>query len=332
MNIECSFPALLQTFFTDRLMAQRDASPHTIAAYRDTFRLLFAYAREHLDKPPSALTLEDLDSSFIGRFLDHLEQARHNGARSRNARLAAIRSFFRYAAYQLPEHSSLVQRVLAMPGKKYQRTLIEYLTEEETTAILDAPDRRTWSGRRDYALLLVAIQTGLRVSELSGLCGRDVTLGTGAHLQCLGKGRKMRCTPLTRSVAAVLKAWLKEQDNPSSDPLFPNHKGAHISTDGVQYILAKHTAVARLQCPSLKKKKVSPHVLRHTAAMNLLHAGADPATIALWFGHENLETVHIYVEADLVVKQKILAKTAAPKGSVQRFRPDDALLTFLEGL
>lgn len=332
MKIGCNFPALLQTFFTDRLMAQRNVSPHTIAAYRDTFRLLFAYAQEHLDKPPSVLTLEDMDCSFIGSFLDHLEHARHNGARSRNARLAAIRSFFRYAAYQLPEHSSLVQRVLTMPSKKYQRTLIEYLTEEEINAILDAPDRHTWSGRRDYALFLVAIQTGLRVSELSGLCGRDVTLGTGAHLRCLGKGRKMRCTPLTRSVAAVLKAWLKEQGNPSSDPLFPNHTGDQISADGVQFILAKHTAVARLQCPSLKTKKVSPHVLRHTAAMNLLHAGADPATIALWLGHENLETVHIYVEADLAMKQKILAKTAASKGSVQRFRPDDALLTFLKGL
>jgi len=332
MKIGCDFPALLQTFFTDRLMAQRNASPHTIAAYRDTFRLLFAYAQEQLGKPPSALTLEDLDTSFIGIFLDHLEHERRNTARSRNARLAAIRSFFRYAAYQLPEHSSLVQRVLSLPSKKHQRTLIEYLTEEETKALLDAPDRHTWAGRRDYALLLVAIQTGLRVSELCGLCCRDVTMGTGAHLRCLGKGRKMRCTPLTRSVVAVLKSWLKEQGNQSTDPLFPNHRGGQISADGVQFILAKHTAVALLQCPSMKEKKISPHVLRHTAAMNLLHAGADTATIALWLGHENLETVHIYVEADLARKQKILAKTAAPTGSVKRFRPDDALLAFLKGL
>lgn len=332
MKIGYNFPALLQTFFTDRLMAQRNVSPHTIAAYRDTFRLLFAHAQERLGKAPSALTLEDLDSSFIGGFLDHLEHARHNGARSRNARLAAIRSFYRYAAYQLPEHSSLVERVLAMPSKKYERTLIEYLTEEETKAIIDAPDRNTWSGRRDYALFLVAIQTGLRVSELCGLCGCNVTLGTGSHLRCLGKGRKIRCTPLTRSIADVLKEWLKEQGKPSSDPLFPNHKGSRLSSDGVQYILAKHTAVARLQCPSLRKKKVSPHVLRHTAAMNLLHAGADPATIALWLGHENLETVHVYVEADLAMKQKILAKTAAPKGNARRFLPDDALLAFLKGL
>lgn len=332
MKIGNDFPSLLQAFFTDRLMAQRNASPHTIAAYRDTFRLLFGYAQEHLGKPPSALTLEELDSSFIGDFLDHLEHTRGNGARSRNARLAAIRSFFRYAAYQLPEHSSLVQRVLAMPSKKHQRALVEFLTEQESRALLDAPDRRTWSGRRDYALLLVAIQTGLRVSELTGLHCCDVAFGTGAHLRCLGKGRKMRCTPLTRSVATVLSAWMKEQSSQPSEPLFPNRKGEKLSADGAQFILNKHTSIARQQCPSMEEKKVSPHVLRHTAAMNLLQAGADTSTIALWLGHENLETVHMYVEADLAMKQKILSKTAVPTGTVKRFRPDDVLLAFLKGL
>lgn len=332
MKLRSDFPALLQTFFADRLMAQRNASPHTIAAYRDTFRLLFAYALEHLGKPPSALTLEALDCSFIGSFLDHLEHTRGNSARSRNARLAAIRSFFRYAAYQLPEHSSQIQRVLAMPSKKHQRALVEFLTEQETRALLDAPDRHTWSGRRDYALLLVAIQTGLRVSELMGLHCSDVALGPSAYLRCLGKGRKMRCTPLTRSVTAVLTAWMKEQGNQPSYPLFPNRKGGQMSADGTQFILAKHISVARQKCPSMKEKTVSPHVLRHTAAMNLLHAGADTSTIALWLGHENPETVHMYIEADMATKQNILAKTAVPTGNVKRFRPNDALLAFLNGL
>ncbi len=332
MKTVLNFPALLQAFFTDRLIAQRNASPNTIAAYRDTFRLLFEYARKQLRKAPSALTLEDLNSSFIGAFLDHLEHDRGNGARSRNARLAAIHSFFHYVAYQLPEHSSFVQRVLAIPGKKHARALVEYLTEEESKALVDAPDRGTFSGRRDHALMLVGIQTGLRVSELTGLSCGDVTFGAGAHVRCVGKGRKARCTPLTRSIAAVVKAWIKERDTQPDDPLFPNRRGGHLSTDGVQFILAKHVTVAQQQCPSLKSKKVSPHVLRHTAAMNLLHAGADPATIALWLGHERLETVSIYVHADLARKEEILAKTAAPEGKSSRFRPDDALLAFLKSL
>ena len=332
MKNRFTFPALLQAFFTDRLMAQRNASPHTITAYRDTFRLLFAYAQHQLGKPPSALTLEDIDSSFIGAFLDYLEHARSNSARTRNARLAAIRSFFRYLAYQVPEHSSRVQRVLAMPSKKHPRTMIDFLTGDEIRALLNAPDRQTWFGRRDHALLLVAIQTGLRVSEMVGLHRADVTFAAAAHLRCLGKGRKTRCTPLTRSVAAVLSSWMKEQGGQPSDSLFPNRNGGPLSADGAQFILAKHTAVARLRCPSLKEKKVSPHVLRHTAAMNLLHAGADTSTIALWLGHENPETVHMYIEADVAMKEKILAKTAAPAASVKRFRPDDALLAFLNAL
>ena len=270
MKLALNFPALLQAFFTDRLIAQRNASPHTIAAYRDTFRLLFEYARDRLGKAPSALTLEDLNSSFIGEFLDHLERDRGNSARSRNARLAAVHSFFHYVAYQLPDHSSLVQRVLAIPGKKHERALVEYLTEKETNALLEAPDRSTFTGRRDYALMLVGIQTGLRVSELTGLSCGDVTLGTGAHVRCVGKGRKARCTPLTQSVGTVVKAWIKERDAQSDDPLFPNRRGGQLCTDGVQFILTKHVAAAQQQCPSLAEKKISPHVLRHTAAMNLV--------------------------------------------------------------
>ena len=332
MKTVLTFPALLQAFFTDRLIAQRNASPNTIAAYRDTFRLLFDYARKQLGKAPAALTLEELNSAFIGAFLAHLERDRNNSARTRNARLAAIHSFFQYVAYQLPEHSSLVQRVLAIPGKKHERALVEYLSEKECNALVDAPDRGTFTGRRDHALMLVGIQTGLRVSELTGLSCGDVAFGTGAHVRCVGKGRKARCTPLTRSIATVVKAWIKERDAQPQDPLFPNCRGGHLSTDGVQFILTKHVTVAQQQCPSLKEKNVSPHVLRHTAAMNLLHAGADPATIALWLGHERLDTVSIYVHADLAAKEQILAKIATPEGKTNRFRPDDALLAFLKSL
>jgi site-specific recombinase XerD len=332
MKQELNFPALLQAFFTNRLIAQRNASPNTIAAYRDTFRLLFNYATKRLGKAPSALTLEDLNSSFIEAFLNHLEQERRNSKRSRNARLAAIHSFFHYAAYQLPEHGSLVQRVLAIPGKKHERALVEHLTEEESNAILDAPDRRTRAGRRDYGLILLGVQTGLRVTELTGLSCGDIAFGTGAHVRCLGKGRKARCTPLTQSVAAVIKAWISERHAQPSDPLFPNRRGGRLSTDGVQFILKKHVAAAQQRCPSLKEKKISPHVLRHTTAMNLLHAGADVATIALWLGHERLETVHIYVVADLAAKERILAKTSTPGGKPKRFHPDDKLLAFLKSL
>lgn len=332
MNSALDFHTLLQCFFTDRLMAQRNASPHTIAAYRDTFRLLLGFAQSHLGKQPAALALDDLNSSFIAAFLDHLEQGRKNSARSRNARLAAIRSFFRYAAYQLPEQSSLIQRVLVMPSKRYTRALVEYLTEQEAGALLDAPDRNTWSGRRDYTLLLLAIQTGLRVSELCSLRNRDIVLGTGGHVRCTGKGRKERSTPLTRSAARVVGAWMDEQRTQLDDPLFPSRSGRKLSNDGVQCVLAKHTAIARRKCPSMQKKRVSPHVLRHTTAMNLLHSGADISVIALWLGHEQIETTHNYVEADLAMKEKILSRTATPGAKMQRFRPDDALLAFLKGL
>jgi integrase/recombinase XerD len=332
MKTTLDFQTLLQAFFTDRLMAQRNVSPHTVAAYRDTFRLLLEFARDNLGKPPSALTLDDLNSSFIGAFLDHLEAQRKNGARSRNARLAAIRSFFRYASYRLPEQSSLIQRVLAMPSKRYTRALVEYLTEKEADALLEAPDRNTWSGRRDHALLLLAIQTGLRVSELCALCGRDVTLGTGANVRCIGKGRKERCTPLTSIAARLVRAWMDEQHAQPDEPLFPSRQGRRLSADGIQFILAKHVTVARQKCPSLKEKRVSPHVLRHTTAMNLLRSGAGIAVIALWLGHEQMATAQMYVDADLDMKQKILAKTSTPGIKLQRFRPDDALLTFLNGL
>jgi len=332
MKIYDNFPSLLQAFFTDRLMRQRSASPHTLASYRDTFRLLLKYAEQRLKKPPSALRLEDLDAPLVGGFLHHLAKERGNTPRSSNLRLAAIRSFFRYASFHAPDRSALIQQVLAIPSKRFDRTQIAFLTRPEIEAVLSAPDMNTWSGRRDHALLLVAVQTGLRVSELIGLRRDDVRLGTGAHVRCQGKGRKERCTPLTRQAARVLRAWLQEQQASDSVPVFPNARGGLLSRDGVHYILSKHVALARKTCPSLKAKRVSPHVLRHSTAMALRAAGVDLSVIALWLGHESIDTVQIYLDADLELKEKIVEKTALRKGRRGRFRPKDRLLTFLKGL
>jgi integrase/recombinase XerD len=270
---------LLQAFFTDRLMKQRQVSSHTIASYRDTFRLLLGFAHKQLKKPPSKLSFGDLDAPFIATFLDHIQRDRNNGTRTRNLRLTAIRSFFHYAAFQEPSYSSHIQRVLAIPNKRQDRALIDFLTHPEIKALLTAPDRTTRLGRRDHALLLLAIQTGLRLSELIGIRRCDIVLTSGAHVRCYGKGRKERCTPLTKQTVAVLKNWLKERAGADEDFAFPNARGTQLSPDGVQYILAKHVAKAQKTCPSLKDKRVSPHVLRHTAAMELLQAGIDYSVI-----------------------------------------------------
>jgi integrase/recombinase XerD len=332
MSATANVSRLLQGFFTDRLVRQRQASPHTIAAYRDTFRLLLEFAQERLAKPPAILGLEDLDAPLIGAFLDHLEKQRGNGARTRNARLAAVHSFFRYAALQEPGYSAITQRVLAMPSKRHARKLVGFLTPTEVDALLAAPDRACWMGRRDYALLLLAVQTGLRVSELIGLRRQDLVFGVGAHVRCDGKGRKERCTPLRRESARVLRDWLRESPADPSSPLFPNARGGQLSRDGVQYLLAKHTEVARRKCSSLKNKRVSPHVLRHSTAMELLRHGVDHSVIALWLGHESPETTQIYLAADLALKQKALAKAGPSNARSARFRPGDALLAFLRGL
>ena len=332
MNTLLSFPSLLESFFTDRLIRQRNASPHTVAAYRDTFRLLFTYAWQTLHKPPSSLTLDDLNSQFISAFLDHLEQARGNTARSRNVRLAAIHAFFRYLVFEQPERSALVQRVLAIPSKRCERALVANLTPEEVHALLNAPDRSRWSGRRDHAILQLAVQTGLRVSELTSLRCESLVLETGAHVRCVGKGRKTRCTPMTRHTTAVMRAWLQERKAAPADPLFPNSRGGWLSTDGVAYILATHVTSARRSCPSLETKCISPHVLRHTAAMTLLHAGVGCTVIALWLGHENQETTQLYLTADMAEKERIMEKTAFPESRASRFQPGDALLAFLKAL
>lgn len=324
--------ALLQGFFMDRLMVQRQASPHTIASYRDTFRLLLQFAQLSLKTQPSRLTLEKLDAPFIGSFLDHLEKNRNNSARSRNLRLTAIHSFFKYAAFQEPSLSAHIQRVLAIPSKRHDRALVDFLTRPEIEALLSAPDSNTWAGRRDHALLMLALQSGLRLSELIHLRHENVTLGAGAYVRCHGKGRKERCTPLTKRMAEVLQIWMTEQGVSSNDILFPNARRGPLSSDGVQYLLTKHVRTAERTCPSLKTKSVTPHVLRHTCAMELLQAGIDRSVIALWLGHESIETTQIYLDADLSLKEKILVQIAPPNVKVARYRPDDKLLHFLRSL
>lgn len=327
-----SFPSLLQRFFTERLMRQRRASPHTISSYRDTFRLLLRFAQTQLGKPPSQLAFEQIDAPLIAAFLDDIEKARGISARSRNLRLTAIRSFFRYAAFEAPTHAEQIQRVLAIPNQRFTRAQVGFLIRSEVNALLAAPDMHTWSGRRDHALLLVAVQAGLRLSELTGICRETVFLGTGAYIRVLGKGRKERATPLTKQSVAVLQAWLREIPATADAVVFPNARGTRLSADGVHYLLAKHVATATRNCPSLARKRVTPHVLRHTTAMELLQAGVDRAVIALWLGHESVETTQIYLDANLAIKEQALARTTPHDVAAGRFQPDDRLLAFLNEL
>jgi len=323
---------LLETFFTERLIAQREASPHTVAAYRDTFCLLLRFAQRRTGKPPYELDVADLDAPFIGSFLAHLEAERGVSVRTRNARLSAIRSLFRYAGYRHPEHAGLIQRVLAIPPKRSDRALVTFLTAPEIDALLASPDRTRWIGRRDHALLVVAVQTGLRVSELTGLTCGDVELHSGAHVRCRGKGRKQRITPLTAQTREVVRVWLRERGGSARDPLFPGPNDGALSRDAVRRLLARHVATAAMTCPSLAGKQISPHVLRHTCAMQLLRSGADTSLIALWLGHEDIRTTQIYLHADLALKERALDRTAPPNTRPGRYRPPDRLLAFLEGL
>jgi site-specific recombinase XerD len=330
--ISANLPALLQSFFTYRLLRHRQASPHTIAGYRDCFRLLLHFAKERLGKAPSHLCVEDLDAPFIGLFLDHLESVRNNGARTRNARLAAIHSFFQYVAFEEPAYALHCQRILAMPNKRHERRPIEFLNREEIDALLATPNLSTWLGRRDRTLLLLAVQTGLRVSELIGLNCQDTVLGTGAHVRCFGKGRKHRCTPLRPETSRALAAWLRERNALPDAPVFPSIRGDRLSRDAVERLITKYTQRAQSTCPSLKRKKISPHVLRHSAAMDLLQHGVDRSVIALWLGHESIETTHMYLHADMRLKEKALSRTAPLGVKSTRYRPDDHLLSFLEAL
>ncbi len=326
-----TLPALIQRFFTDRLCVQMEASRHTVASYRDTFRLLLRFASTRHDKPPAKLTVEDVDADLVADFLVHGETMRGNTARSRNTRLAAVHSFFRYVALADPTWLLHSQRILAMPSKRYVRREVTFLNAEEMAALLAAPDRATWTGRRDHAMLLIAIQTGLRASELVALRCGDLALGSGAHIRCTGKGRKERCTPLRRDTAKLLVAWI---GNCSDDtrPLFPSIRGEGLSRDALEHLVRKHCLTASRTCPSLAAKRVTPHTLRHSTAMDLLHHGVDQAVIALWLGHESVATTQVYIHADMRIKEKALSRVAAPALPPGRFQPDDQLLSFLDGL
>jgi integrase/recombinase XerD len=322
----------LEAYFTDRLLCQRRVSPNTVASYRDAFRLLLGFVQQRTGIPPSRLSLTQLDAPTIGAFLEHLEHERGNSARTRNIRLAAVHSFFQYCALRHPEHAALIQRVLAIPPKRAEKRTVTFLSPDEVRVLLDSPDRTTWAGRRDHALLLTAVQTGLRVSELLALTRSDTQLGTGAHVRAMGKGRKERVAPLTSQTVAVLRVWMRECDDDPERPLFPSCHGGPLTRDAIERRLAKHVATAQSTCPTLRSKRITMHVLRHTAAMTLLTAGIDTSTIALWLGHEQERTTHVYLHADLALKQRTLDRITPPNGHPGRYRAPDSIVAFLDNL
>jgi site-specific recombinase XerD len=322
----------LQMFFTDRLVQQRQVSPRTIAAYRDTLRLLLGFVHQKTRKLPAQLDWDDLDSTIVSEFLNYLENERHNSIRTRNVRLTAIRSLFSYAALRHPEHALLIQRVLAIPPKRFDKRIVTYLSPPEIDALIAAPDQTRWEGRRDRALMLLAVQTGLRVSELTGLNCCDVTLGVGANVCCEGKGRKQRAVPLTSPVQTLLRAWLAERAGLPGDPLFPTRTGRRLSRDAVALRVSTHAAVAAKACPTLLGKSIHPHVLRHSCAMSLLQAGVDTSVIALWLGHAGVRSTDAYVHADISIKEKALALTTPATARPGRYHPPDKVLAFLESL
>ena len=329
---EPNLSALLHHFFTDRLVAQVDASPRTIAAYRDAFRLLLRFAAHRFGQAPTELRIEELDAVFVGDFLDHLERDRGNSPRTRNNRLAALRSFFRFVALSEPALALQCQRILAIPAKRFERASVEFLTGEEATALIAAPDCRTWIGRRDRTLLLVAVQTGLRNKEITSLRWCDVEIDTGPHVRCFGKGRKTRCTPLRPDVAEAVEVWSAEQSADPQSPVFPSSRGGPLSADALQRLVVRYATAAGHECPSLTEKTVTPHTLRHTAAMDLLHRGVDLSVIALWLGHESTETTQAYLHADMRLKERALAHADVNGTVPNRYQPPDALLAFLESL
>jgi len=324
----------LQAFFVSRLGRQRDASPHTVDSYRHAFRLLLAYAEAQTGNRPSRMDLADLDAVLVSGFLDHLEDDRGNSVASRNTRLAAVHSFFRFASYQHPEHAETIQQVLAIPRKKTQSIPRSFLTSTEMDAVVSAPDLSTWCGRRDHVLLVVALRTGLRLSELTGLRCRDVQTGTAAHVKCLGKGRKRRDTPLDKSTVVLVRSWLGERRGEPDDALFPSRRGGRLSPDAVQRLVTKHVTTARTTCPSLANKQVSTHNLRHSCAMDLLRNGLDVAVLAMWLGHEKLESVNAYIHADPTLKERALDRLTPlnPAAKPGRYKPADELLAFLESI
>ena len=328
-----SLAPLLQAFFTDRLMTQRQASPNTIASYRDTFKLLLAYVQDQTGKTPSVLAISDLDAGTITGFLTYLETVRGNSIRTRNARLAAIHSLFTYAALRHPEHAAVIQRVLAIPTARIQRNIVSWLEQGEADALLAACNQETRTGRRDHALFSLAIQTGLRVSELIGLNIADIHAGTGPHVHCLGKGRKERRTPLLPPVLVILGSWIEEHGGPADAPLFTTTTGRRLSRDAIEQRIRVTVTTAAPSCPTLKDKRVTAHTLRHTSAMKLLLAGVDTTVIALWLGHEQISTTNIYIHADMTLKEKAIAKVAPPTATAAgRYQPSDSVMAFLEAL
>ncbi len=333
MNATASLPKLLERWFSVRLMSQQRVSHNTVCSYRDTFRLLLVFAKKQLGKQPSMLELEDIDAELISAFLNDLEKHRLISARTRNLRLTAIHSFFHFLAYEEPGHSARIQRVLSVPSKRHEQKLIHFLERTEIVALLASPNQTTWVGRRDHALLFLALQTGLRLSELISLDRISLVLEKGAHVRCVGKGRKERSTPLTKAAVIIMKAWLSELPNAADDALFPTIHGNRLSPDSVQYLVKKYAALASTQCSSLKRKHVTPHVLRHTAAMELLNAGVDTTVIAMWLGHESTQTTQVYLHAHMALKEAALAKVAPLNiDNALHYKPSDKLLNFLTSL
>jgi site-specific recombinase XerD len=322
----------LQAFFTDRLTKQLHASPRTIASYRDTLRLLLCFAHDRTGTLPSALDWSDLDEPLIAAFLEHLETERHNSPRTRNLRLTAIRALFRYAALRHPEHAAVIARVLSIPAKRFERRTVTYLTSEESLALIDAAPQDRWEGRRDRAMLTLAIHAGLRISELIAVNCAEVALGTGAHVRVEGKGRKQRAIPLTKDAQAVLSIWLRERGGEPQDPLFPTRTGRRLTRDAVERRVATHVATAAQRCPSLVGKRVHPHVLRHSCAMSLLQAHVDSTVIALWLGHTDISSTQQYIHADMTIKERALALLTPPTVAPGRYTPTDDVLAYLDSL
>ncbi len=327
-----TFPVLLQDFFAKRLLVERGASARTVASYRDAFELFLRFAEQATGRTPSALTIEDLDAPLVLDFLDHLECERGNCARTRNARLAAIRSFMRYASVREPSALAIAQRILDIPAKRFDRPVLGFLTREEVEAVIDAPDRSTWSGDRDAILFRTLYNTGARVSEIVGVRISDVLLDREMAVRLRGKGRKERNIPLWKSTAAELRAWLARIDGAPDSPVFPNRAGKQFSRSGVAKRLHLAVTAAAEKCPTLIGRRVSPHTLRHTTAMHMLQRGVDITVIALWLGHEDPATTHHYIEADLEMKEAALRRLGEPPSRTRRFRATDSLLAFLDTL
>ena len=332
LAVPTEFAALVQRFFAERLIQQQNASPRTVAAYRDTFRLLLNYAERATGKPPAKLALCDFDAALVLDFLVHLEAERHNTVRTRNARLAAVRAFAHYVASQSPPALHLAQQILAIPMKRFERPILEFLSRDEVRALLAAPGVESWCGRRDTAMLALLYNTGARVSELIGIRVADVTLAATASVRLHGKGRKQRTVPLWKETATEIRQWLRYADLHVEQPLIPNRSGLPMTRTNVAERLNLAVSTARATCPQLAGRRISPHTWRHTTAMHLLQAGVDLTVIALWLGHESPVTTHGYVEADLAMKERALATITPPETKRKRYRPADTLIQFLEGL